>query len=97
MPSTTDAEKDKIATAVAPQLKELETALTETTALIKNASQKKRSTAGLEARSCSDSCLTGKANGLVSMITGTVTGLVGTLGVGTCLFSGHSKLKLVTN
>lgn len=96
MPATTDAEKDKVAAAVAPQLKELEVALTETTALIKNASQNKRSTptaTGLEARSCSDSCLVGKANGLVTMITGTVTGLVGTLGVGEYMypFLGHVK------
>jgi len=84
MPANTDAEKDKVAAAVAPKMKQLEDALKKTAELI--GSPQKRSgdvaDATIEARSCSDSCLLGKANGLVTMITGTVTGLVGTIGVG---------------
>ncbi|KAK1833985.1 hypothetical protein QBC39DRAFT_328647 [Podospora conica] len=81
MPSSTEAEKDALADAVAPELKELETALAEATALIEGGAQK-RADGGLVPRTCSDSCLTGKANGLVVMISGTVSGLVGCLGVG---------------
>ena len=78
MPSSTEAEKDKLAEAVAPRVKELENALAEATALIEGA--QKRSTE-ISPRTCSDSCLTGKANGLVVIISGTVSGLVGCLGV----------------
>ena len=78
MPSSTEAQKDELAKAVAPQVQALETALEEATALIEGA--QKRST-GISPRTCSDSCLTGKANGLVVMISGTVSGLVGCLGV----------------
>lgn len=86
-PSTTDSEKDALADAVAPQLADLETALAEATALIEGgaAAQKRSSSSseiGPRTTSCSDACLTGKANGLVVVISGTVSGLVGCLGVG---------------
>ena len=62
---------------------ELETALAEATALIEaGAGAQKRENGVLAPRTCSNSCLTGKANGLVVVISGTVSGLVGCLGVG---------------
>jgi hypothetical protein len=62
---------------------ELETALAEATALIEaGVGAQKREDGVLAPRTCSDSCLTGKANGLVVVISGTVSGLVGCLGVG---------------
>lgn len=80
MPAKTEAEKDAVTVAVALQMKELEAALKEATDLIAKGSGSNKL---VKSRGgCSDSCLTNKAGGLVAMITGTVTGLVGTLGVG---------------
>lgn len=96
MPTSTAEEKDKAAEAVAPKLKELEAAVQEATALIEGTKNDKRGEHGK--RSCSDSCLTGKANGLVAMITGTVSGLVGCLGVCEFLLPiQHLEISAVTD
>lgn len=80
-PSTLSAaEKDAVAQQIAPQMKELEAALADATAMI-NSQSKRSLPLAIEARSCSDSCLTGKASGLVAEISGTLKGVIGTLGI----------------
>jgi hypothetical protein len=81
MPSTTEAEKDRIVQVVAPQMQALQLAIAEATSMIQTPNKRSIEASGLQARSCSDTCLTGKAVGLVAEISGTITGLVGKLGV----------------
>jgi len=75
-----EKEAQKVADKIAPQINQLNAALAEAQDAIESQSDKRSE--NVQAGGCSNSCLLGKANGLVAEISGTLKGVIGILGIG---------------
>jgi hypothetical protein len=76
----TKSQASQVSQQITPQMQQLQTAFQQANTAVKNGHAKRD--VAQEQDSCSDSCLTGMTDLLVSEITGTVNGAIAVLGLG---------------
>ncbi len=76
----TPEEAQQVANSIAPQMNQLQALLAQAGSSVQTQQQSKRDLA-VQDIGCDGPCITAKAGGLVSEISGTIRGVIGTLGI----------------